>query len=91
MRVFDYVQQSVTEGRTERRGHITAEITDRRWLEVEIEDELSEQIVRLAVQLEPRLDGLEPGQLRRRVLYTPKGEEPVISQDGIGIWEITVE
>lgn len=91
MRIFDFVQQSVTEGRKEKSGQITAEITDRRWLAIEDEDELSERVVRLAVKLEPRLDGLEAGHLRRGVLYSPKTEEPLISKDGIGIWEIRVE
>jgi hypothetical protein len=90
MRIFDFVQQSVTEGRRLRQGHITAEITDRRWLAPENEDEFSNEIVRLAVKLEPRLDGLESGHLRRGVIYDPKGEEPLISEGGIGIWEITV-
>jgi hypothetical protein len=91
MRIFDYVEQPVTEGRKPRAGHIMAEITDRQWVAIENEDAFSEEILRLAVKLEPRLDGLEPGHLRRGVLYSPKGEEPLISENGIGIWEITVE
>jgi hypothetical protein len=91
MRVFDYVEQSVTEGRKPKMGHITAEITDRRWLAIENEDEFSERIVSLAVKLEPRLDGLEPGHLRRGVIYDAKGDEPLASEDGIGIWAITVQ
>lgn len=91
MRIFDFVQQSLTEGRKSRNGHITAEITDRRWLALENEDEFSEEVLRLAVKLEPRLDGLEPGHLRRGVIYDPKGDEPRISENGIGIWEVTVE